>query len=75
MAFDRLRAERPTVDARMKKCLGHCRSCREVPIATVDGHKVKGKSGEELYERIIEALAAGSAAASEEDRKKKKKRR
>jgi uncharacterized protein YuzB (UPF0349 family) len=56
-ALRRLEEEHPGVDVEVMKCLGLCSSCAEQPVARVEGRKVAGKDGEELYRRILEALA------------------
>ena len=53
----RLQDERPDIDAEVRKCLGLCESCAEQPVALVGGKKMKGKDGDDLYRRIVAALA------------------
>ena len=53
----RLQEERPEIDAKVKKCLGICGACAEQPVALVGGKKVKGRDGDDLYRRIVAALA------------------
>ena len=53
----RLQEEHSDIDAKVKKCLGMCGSCAEQPVALVGGKKVKGKDGDDLYRRIVAALA------------------
>ncbi len=52
----RLREEHPDIDAKVKKCLGICGACAEQPVALVDGKKVKGKDGDDLYRRIAAGI-------------------
>ncbi len=58
-ALRRLEEEHPEVDARVEKCLGICGACAEQPVALVGGRKVTGKDGDDLYRRIVTALAEG----------------
>ena len=66
----RLQEEHPDVDAKVKKCLGMCGKCADQPIAVAGGTKVKGKDGDDLYRRILEALAEEGGKKPEKGRKK-----
>ena len=70
-ALRRLQEEHPEVDAKVKKCLGRCGACAEQPIAVVGGKRVKGKDGDDLYGRILEALAEGGGERKPEKGRKK----
>jgi uncharacterized protein YuzB (UPF0349 family) len=52
----RLEEEFPDLNIKVKDCIKQCSSCREQPTAVVDKVKVTGKSGDELYARIIELI-------------------
>ncbi len=66
----RLQEEHPDVDAKVKKCLGICSLCAEQPVALVGGRKVKGKDGDDLYRRILKALAEEGEKKPDKGRKK-----
>ena len=68
----RLQEEHPDVDAKVKKCLGICGPCAEQPVAMVGGKKMKGKGGDDLYRRILTALAEESTGVEAEKKGKKK---
>jgi uncharacterized protein YuzB (UPF0349 family) len=53
----RLREQHPGIDVTVEKCLGGCRSCETQLIATIDGRLVRGTDADDLYGRIVEALA------------------
>ncbi len=53
----RLREEHSDIDAEVEKCLGVCGACAEQPVALVGGRKVTGRDGDDLYRRLLEALA------------------
>lgn len=68
----RLQEEHPDIDAKVKKCLGFCGPCAEQPVALVGGKKVKGKDGDDLYRRVVAAMAEGPKEIEPEKGKKKK---
>ncbi len=53
----RLREEHPDIDAGVETCLGMCGTCAEQPVAMVGGRRVTGRDGDDLYRRILAALA------------------
>ena len=55
--FRCLREEFPDLNIKIKKCVKQCGACREMPMATVDKKKVVAKDGDELYRKILEAIA------------------
>jgi len=56
--FKRLIAEYPELDIKRKKCLKNCGVCNSSLFAVVDGMPLRGRSGEELYLKILEGLQA-----------------
>ena len=62
----RLQEEHPASEATVRKCLGICGSCAEQPVALVGGTKVTGKDGDDLYRRIVAALAEGKKEVAAE---------
>jgi len=55
--FRRLREEFPDLNIKIKGCVKQCSACRETPMATVDKRRVTARDGDELYRKILEAIA------------------
>jgi uncharacterized protein YuzB (UPF0349 family) len=71
----RLEEEHLDVDVKVKKCLGICGPCADQPVALVNGKKIKGKDGDDLYRRIVASLdEEGKEVEAEKKGKKKLKK-
>jgi len=55
--FRRLREEFPDLNIKIKGCVKQCSACRETPMATVDKRRVTARDGDELYRKLLEAIA------------------
>lgn len=51
-----LAAEFPGLDIKIKGCCKQCKTCREMPIATLDKQLVTGDSWEQLWEKLVAAI-------------------
>ena len=58
----RLQEEFPELNVKIKDCVKQCSVCRDQPVAAVDGIKVAGKDGDDLYVRIVELIRKDSAS-------------
>jgi len=58
--FRRLTEEFPDLNIKIKGCVKQCGACREMPMATVNKKRVTAKDGDELYRKILEAIAKAS---------------
>lgn len=58
--YRRLCEEFPDMNIKVKECVKQCSACREMPMATVDKKRVTARDGDELYRKIIEAIAHAS---------------
>jgi len=56
--FKRLRAEKPELNLKRKKCLKKCAVCSSALFALVDGQPVRGANNDDLYKQIVTLLAA-----------------
>lgn len=53
----RLKEEYPDLNIKIKGCIKQCGACRDAPMATVDKRRVTARDGDELYRKIVEAIA------------------
>ncbi len=51
-----IRKELSTVDVSVEDCINLCDACEDGPIAIVDDQLIKGKSPQELYQKIREIV-------------------
>lgn len=52
-----LKEEFPELNIKIKECVKQCGTCREVPMATVDKKRITAKDGDELYQKLLQAIA------------------
>jgi uncharacterized protein YuzB (UPF0349 family) len=55
--FKKLKENYPDLNIKRKECLKNCGTCKKTPMALVEGKLITADDGEELYRKIVDALA------------------
>lgn len=55
-AIRRLEEEFPSLDVKVKNCIGQCSPCHKGPFAVVEGKVVRGIDGDDLYRKVVNEM-------------------